>query len=90
MMYIEATADMKATPVELSGSIINLVRYSVEVYRPLVLRTVESKERCGTMNKNHAEGQVLEIVLLIVCVSNTEKIILDKGSESVTVVIKCS
>lgn len=85
MIDIEVTANMKADRAEFSEDINNLPRYSVEYYRPFVLRTAESKDKCDTMDKCHSEAHIGEIVFRVVCVAATGQLVLHVGSGSVAV-----
>lgn len=50
MMAMEVTAVMKPSRRELSEDIINILSYSVIDYHPFVLRTVQSKDECCTID----------------------------------------
>lgn len=83
MIDIEVTTDMKPGRGELSEGTITFHRYSVKDCHHFILRLVESKDECGTIDKCHAEALIQEGGFRVFLRPSRVKIVLGAGSESV-------
>lgn len=70
-----------------SKDIINLPKYSVEHYSFIILRTIQSENKTGTVNMYYVKAHIWEIRVLVFGVSAKWKPTLNIDAKSVVVVI---
>lgn len=61
---IEFNAHVKIDREKFDEDVVNPFWYSIEYYRPFLLRTIQSKGECGTIVKCHAETHIREMRVL--------------------------